>query len=48
MELGCAVESLENAEQFIGVLHVEANPIVADEDCRVAIFFERANLDNEL
>ena len=36
-----AVESLENAEELIGIFHVEARAIVADEERCFAVAFGR-------
>src|SRR6266478_3340461 len=40
------MQPLKNAEQFVGILHVEADSIVSDKDSRATVFVERADLDD--
>src|SRR5208282_5278358 len=41
-----AMEPLEDAEQFVGVLHAETHAIVPDEDHAVAVAFGLAEFDD--
>ena len=41
-----AVKALENSEEFPGILHVETDPVVADENGRTAIQHQLAELDD--
>src|SRR5206468_5282180 len=43
-----AVETLEDTEELIGVFHVEANPVVANEDGGLAIGLEGPDFDHRL
>src|SRR5690348_13814619 len=45
-EFFCAMEALENPEEFIHIFHVEADAIITNEDGVPAISFGRAHLDD--
>src|SRR5207302_4166903 len=44
-ELLGAMQALKYAEQFVGIFHVEPDTIVANEDGRIAIVLNAADLD---
>src|SRR5437764_845110 len=46
LEIFGAVKALEDAEQLIGILHAEADAIVANENGRIPVFFHLADFDD--
>src|ERR1700691_3713382 len=40
------MQALEYAEEFVGIFHVEARPVVANEDRRLAVFLSLSDLDD--
>src|SRR6266404_4333769 len=45
-ELSCRMQALEHAEEFVGILHVEAYAIVADEERGFVVRLGGADLDS--
>src|SRR5207237_6228312 len=45
LEVRAAVQALKDAKQFLGIFHVEAHAVVADEDNRLSLRLEGADLD---
>src|SRR5437016_13683634 len=46
LEIFGAVKALEDAEQLIGILHAEADAIVANENGRIPVFFHLADFND--
>src|ERR1700738_1619901 len=40
------VQSLKHVEHLVGILHIEADPVVADEEDLLVAYLARADLDN--
>ena len=41
-----AVQALKNAKKFIGILHIESGPVIADKDSRFSIQKDAADFDD--
>src|SRR5881397_4254907 len=45
LEFGRGVQALEHPEQLVGVPHVEAGPVVADQERPASVLFDRSKFD---
>ena len=48
LEIGGAMQSLENAEQFVGVAHVESHSIIANENDVLTLIIGTPDLNPRL